>query len=145
MSEYYYWFLALHIISVICWMAGIFYLPRLYVYHTKVQTNSEADILLREMERKLLRIIINPAMISTIIFGVILSYIYGLKALGVWFHIKCTAVAFLLVFHGFMARCRRQFADCQNHYSEKFYRIINEVPVFLMIIIVIMVVLKPFD
>lgn len=145
MADYYDWFKALHIIFVISWMSGIFYLPRLYVYHTKVKAGSEQDKLFQKMERKLLRIIMNPAMIGTYIFGLMNAYIYGFEALGIWFHIKMTAVLVLTIFHGLLARWRKDFELGQNKHSERFYRIINEVPAIMMIIIVIMVVTKPFE
>jgi len=145
MSEYYEWIKVVHILAVISWMAGMLYLPRLYVYHTRVAVGSEADKIFQEMERKLLRVIINPAMIITIIFGLMLAYIYGFVALGIWFHIKMTAVALLTAFHGLLARWRKNFIAGENKYSEKFFRIMNEVPTVLMIIAVIMVIVKPFE
>lgn len=145
MSNYYEWFHALHVVFVISWMAGLFYLPRLYVYHTRAEVGSEMDKTFQEMERKLLRVIINPAMILTLVFGLITAHIYGFQALGLWFHIKMATVVLLLVFHGMLARYRKDFASGQNKHSEKFYRIINEIPVFLMFIAVMMVVLKPFE
>jgi putative membrane protein len=126
-------------------MAGMFYLPRLYVYHADVKIGSETDILFKLMEKRLLHIIINPSMISTLIFGLLITYIYGFKAVGIWFHIKMTSVALLLAIHGFLAKCRKNFEKGENKYSAKFFRILNEVPVILMIICVIMVVIKPFD
>lgn len=145
MADYYEWFKALHIIFVISWMAGIFYLPRLYVYHTKVEVGSKEDKMFQKMERKLLRIIMNPAMILTYIFGLIMAYIYGIEALGIWFHIKLTAVIVLTIIHGMLARWRKDFESGKNKYSERFYRIFNEVPVIAMIIAVFMVVIKPFE
>jgi putative membrane protein len=145
MANYYEWFKALHVISMVAWMAGLFYLPRLYAYHTKATPGSEMDKTFQLMEVRLLRIIINPAMIATIVFGLICAQIYGFKALGLWFHIKMTAVLFLVIFHMKLARWRRDFAIGKNIHSEKFYRIINEVPVILMIIAVIMVIVKPFE
>lgn len=145
MADYYDWFKALHIIFVISWMAGIFYLPRLYVYHTKVKVGSEQDKMFQTMERKLLRIIMNPAMIGTYIFGLKNAYIYGLEALGIWFHIKMTAVIGLTIVHGLLARWRKDFEAGKNKHSERFYRYFNEVPAVLMVIAVFMVVLKPFE
>lgn len=145
MQDYYEWFKAAHIISLICWMAGMFYLPRLYVYHTKVAVGSEQDKMFQLMERRLLRFIINPSMIFTFIFGFLLAHIYGFGALGTWFHIKMTAVLVLSVMHGFFARWRKDFEKGQNKRSEKFYRLMNEVPTICMIIAVICVVVKPFD
>jgi protoporphyrinogen IX oxidase len=145
MADYYDWFKAFHIIFVISWMAGIFYLPRLFVYHTKVKIGSEQDGLFQTMERRLLRGIMNPAMIGTYVFGLINAYIYGVEALGFWFHIKMTAVIALTIIHGLLARWRKDFEKGQNKHSEKFYRIFNEVPVIAMIVAVIMVVTKPFE
>lgn len=145
MAEYYEWFKVFHIISIISWMAGMLYLPRLYVYHTKVEYGSEADLLFQNMERRLLRYIINPAMIFSFIFGLLLAHIYGFQALGPWFHIKMFCVILLTAFHGILARWRKDFLNGKNNKSENFYRFMNEVPTILMIIIVIMVVVKPFE
>lgn len=145
MEEYFLWYKVAHVIAVISWMAGLLYLPRLFVYHTNVTRGSEADMLFQTMEMRLLRWIMNPAMIATYVFGILISYIYGLEALGVWFHIKLTAVLALSAFHGFLAKCRKDFAAGINSRSANFFRIINEVPTILMIIIVIMVIVKPFE
>lgn len=145
MDKYYDLFKVFHIISLISWMVGLLYLPRLFVYHCKVEFGSEADLIFRTMERKLLRYIMNPAMIFTIIFGLILSKIYGLASLGIWFHVKMLAVFFLVLYHHLLGRWRKDFENGKNKYSEKFYRIMNEVPTIMMIICVVMVVLKPFE
>ncbi len=145
MSSYYETFKALHIISIICWMAGLLYLPRLFVYHVNAKKNSELDKTLQLMENRLLRIIMNPAMISSILFGSLNAYIYGFSALGYWFHLKMLFVVILAAYHGFLSRCRKNFVKGENKYSEKFYRIINEIPSLLMVLIVFLVVLKPFD
>ncbi len=145
MEEYFLWYKVAHIIAVISWMAGLLYLPRLFVYHTNVARGSEADMLFQTMEMRLLRWIMNPAMIATYVFGILISYIYGLEALGVWFHIKLTAVLALSAFHGFLAKCRKDFAAGINARSANFFRLINEVPTILMIIIVVMVIVKPFE
>jgi putative membrane protein len=126
-------------------MAGLLYLPRIYVYHTKVKEGSDADELFKLMELRLLRYIMNPAMISAIIFGLVLSIIYGIEALGLWFHIKMGCVCILALYHGLLARWRKDFFYNKNVRSENFFRIMNEVPTVLMIIIVIMVIIKPFD
>jgi putative membrane protein len=97
------------------------------------------------MELRLLKIIINPAMIGTLIFGLLNAYIYGFVALGIWFHIKMTAVLVLMIIHGLLARWRKDFASGQNKHSENFYKMINEVPTIMMIIAVFMVILKPFE
>lgn len=145
MITYYLWFKALHVISVIFWMAGLLYLPRLYVYHTRIAIGSEADKTFQMMESRLLRLIMNPAMIITYILGIIISYMYGMISLGGWFHIKMTAVLGLTIFHGLLARWRKNFVNGTNIHSEKFYRVINEIPAVLIIIAVIMVIVKPFD
>lgn len=145
MSEYYEWIKVLHIVSMVAWMVGLFYLPRIFVYHSSVKIGSEADEIFKLMELRLLRIIMNPAMIFTFVFGVALAYIYGLKALGIWFHIKMLCVLMLASFHGFLAKCRKDFFLGKNIRTEKFYRIINEIPTILLIVSVIMVVIKPFD
>lgn len=145
MANYYEWFKAIHIIAVISWMAGLLYMPRIFVYHTKAVIGSEMDKTFQIMERKLLRIIMNPAMIITIIFGLLNAYIYGFVALGIWFHIKMAAVLVLVLFHGFLSRQRKIFILGKNTYSERFYRILNEVPTICMVVAVFMVVLKPFE
>ncbi|WP_375326554.1 protoporphyrinogen oxidase HemJ [Candidatus Tisiphia endosymbiont of Nemotelus uliginosus] len=145
MASYYLWFKAFHVISVICWMVGLLYLPRLYAYHAKTTVGSESDKTFQLMESRLLRIIMNPAMIITYILGLTNAYIYGLVALGTWFHIKMTAVLGLTVFHGLLARWRKNFINGKNRHTERFFRTVNEVPTVFMILAVIMVVVKPFD
>lgn len=145
MANYYVWFKALHVISIICWMAALFYLPRLYMYHTTAEKGSELDRTLQIMEYRLLKIIMNPAMIASYIFGFINAYIYGFVALGIWFHIKLTAVFGLTIIHGLLAKWRKDFAIGNNKHSKNFYRLFNEIPPILMVIIVIMVVVKPFE
>jgi putative membrane protein len=145
MSEYYLWFKAIHIIFVITWMAGMFYLPRLFAYHTEVKVGSEEDKRFQTMERRLMRIIINPSMILTIFFGLILIHIYGLANLGPWFHIKALLVIIMIALHIFFSIWRKNFEKGKNKLSRNFYRIVNEAPPILMIIIVILVVVKPFD
>lgn len=145
MENYFLWYKAIHVISVISWMAAMFYMPRLFVYHSTVASGSERDETFKIMEKRLLRIIMTPAMISTYIFGFLVAYIYGFIALGIWFHIKMLAVLGLTVLHGLNAKWVKDFANNRNQNSEKFYRIINEIPVIFMIIAVIMVVVKPFE
>ena len=142
MTEYFLLIKALHIISFTSWMAGMFYLPRLFVYHASAQVGSELSETLKVMERKLLRIIINPAMIATFIFGIILIIIT--KPTGMWFHSKMLLVIFMTAIHGYLAVCRKKFAADANTRSAKFYRILNEAPTVLFIIIVLLVVLKGF-
>lgn len=144
-GELYHWIKALHIIAVIAWMAGMLYLPRLFVYHTQVKIGSEASELFKVMERRLLRLIINPAMI--VAWGAGIWLIIYTNALdpqnGVWMHYKLTLLIFMQIAHAMMARCRRQFANDKNTRSTKFYRILNEVPTVLLIGIVILVVVRP--
>ena len=144
MAEYYSWLKAFHLIAVMSWMAGMLYLPRIYVYHSRVEVGSEMDKIFQLMELRLLRYIINPAMIISIILGFILAGIYGFPNLGIWFHIKFLLVVILTGVHGMFAKWRKDFANGNNKRSEKFYRIINEVPTLLMILIVILVIVKPF-
>lgn len=145
MQDYFMWYKAIHVISVISWMAAMFYMPRLFVYHTKADIGSEMDKTFQVMEYKLQKIIMTPAMIATYIFGIIIAYIYGFVALGVWFHIKMFAVLMLTAMHGMFSKWRKDFAIGQNKHSAKFYRIINEIPVVFMVIAVVMVIVKPFE
>ena len=132
----------LHIVSVISWLAGLLYLPRIFVYHCQVAVGSESDRLFQLMEKRLLRYIMNPAMILVFIFGFYLASEIGFEF--VWLHIKITLVLCLAACHGFLSRCRKNFEKGENKRSQKFYRILNEVPTFLMIAIVALVILKPF-
>ncbi len=145
MDEYYEIFKSIHIIAIISWMAGMLYLPRIFYYHTKVEFNSESDLIFRKMERRLLRIIMNPAMIMSLVSGFILAEIYGFSALGPWFHVKITCVILMIAVHGFFAKIRKNFDVGVNERSGKFFKIVNEVPTILLIIIVFMVILKPFE
>ena len=133
---------SLHIISVISWMCGLLYLPRLFVYHTKAKIGGELDQTLKIMEGRLLKLIMNPAMICSFIFGFWLIYLIGFS--GGWLHFKLTLVITLAGFHGFLAKCRKNFSSGTNQRNEKFYRIINEVPTLLMIVIIFLAILKPF-
>lgn len=143
LHENYLWLLSLHIISVISWMAGMFYMPRLFIYHCRLEVGTESYEMFKEMERKLIRIIINPAMIFTWIFG--LSLAFGQDVWGDhWFQIKFFIVIVMSGFHGFLSRWRRQFARGKNCHSARFYRIVNEIPTLLMFAIVFLVILKPF-
>lgn len=137
----YNFFKIIHFISLISWMVGLFYLPRLFVYHCQVDNKSQSDEIFQIMERKLLRIIMNPAMIITFISG---FYLISIVGIAPWLHAKITLVLFLAGFHGFLANCRKKFANGKNIKSEKFYRIINEVPTILLILIVTLAVIKPF-
>jgi len=141
----YLWIKALHVISVIAWMAGLLYLPRLFVYHTQKEPGSDASETFKIMERRLLRAIMNPAMVASFLFGGFLLWDLGADALSMgWLHAKLACVAGLVAMHGLMARWRREFAEDRNRHSERFYRVMNEVPTVLMIAIVILAVVKPF-
>jgi putative membrane protein len=135
-------FKILHLASVISWLAGLLYLPRIFVYHVQVTPNSETDKIFQTMERRLLRFIMTPAMILTFAFGLYLASEIGFGF--AWLHIKLTLVLILAGYHGFLSVCRKNFAKGQNKHSQKFYRIINEVPTILMIAIIALVILKPF-
>lgn len=137
---------ALHILSVISWMAGMLYLPRLFVYHADVPVGSERDKMLQVMEEKLLRYIINPAMIATFVFGIWLITMMGMEVFKVsgWLHAKITLVLLMAGVHGMLSAKRKQFIKGANKHSAKFYRWLNEAPTVLMIGIVFLVVVKPF-
>ena len=134
---------ARHLIAVIAWMAGMLYLPRLYVYHAKAAKGSELSETLKVMERRLLRAIINPAMIAAWIFGLTMAYL-GDHWMEGWFHAKLLLLLGMQLIHAALARWRRAFANDANIHSEKFYRVMNEIPTLLMIGIVILVIVKPF-
>jgi putative membrane protein len=137
------WIKALHVIAVIAWMAGMLYLPRLFVYHCEAEIGSKQSETFKVMERRLLRAIINPAMILTWLAGLYLAWSGHWFSVG-WLHGKLALVILLSGVHGFFSRCVKDFAADRNTRSQKFYRIINEVPTVLMIGIVILVVVKPF-
>ena len=137
---------ALHIIAVISWMAGMLYLPRLYVYHAGAKTGSELSETLKVMEERLLRIIIAPAMGATWILGLLLVFAFNVVDIRTdgWLHAKLLLVIVMSGFHGALSRWRKDFAADRNTRSVRFFRIANEVPTVLMIAIVILVVTKPF-
>jgi protoporphyrinogen IX oxidase len=137
------WVKAVHVIAVIAWMAGMLYLPRLFVYHAEAKAGSELSETLKIMERRLLKIIINPAMIITWALGLWLAWSGGWFH-APWLHGKLLLVVALTVVHGILAKATRLFAEDRNTRSTRFYRILNEVPAVLMIGIVILVIVKPF-
>lgn len=139
------WLRALHVIAVISWMAGMLYLPRLYVYHCAAEAGSELSETLKVMERRLLRFIINPAMIVTWLLGGAMLYANSALLQNPWMHVKLTCLVLMQIAHAVFARCRKNFAADKNTRTQKFYRILNEVPTVLMIIIVIMVIVRPFS
>ena len=144
MSGAYYWLKALHIIFVVTWFAGLFYLPRLFVYHADA-TDDVSNARFKVMERKLLRGIINPSMILAFILGGILLANLDTDAWSEgWLHGKLTFVVILAAYHGWMARWRKDFEADRNVRPAKFYRWMNEVPAVLMMGIVIFVIVRPF-
>ncbi|MEA2872182.1 MAG: protoporphyrinogen oxidase [Hyphomicrobiales bacterium] len=139
----YLWLKAFHVIAVIAWMAGMLYLPRLFVYHCEAEIGSKQSETFKVMERRLLRAIINPAMAVTWVLGLWLAWEGGFFRSG-WLHGKLLLVLILSGMHGLFSRYVREFAEDRNVHSQKFYRIVNEVPTVLMIGIVILVVVKLF-
>lgn len=143
--EYYHVLKSLHIISFVAWMAGLFYLPRLFVYHAQATVGSELSQTLKVMEYKLLKYIMNPAMIATFTFGILLAFVPGVVGHGSgWFHAKIVFVLVLAGVHGYFAKTVRIFAADQNKKSHKFFRVLNEIPTLCLILIVFFVVMKPF-
>jgi putative membrane protein len=143
LANYIPWIKAFHVIAVIAWMSGMLYLPRLFVYHTQTQPGSEASERFKVMETKLLKAITNPSMIAVWIAGPLLAWLTG-SYLDTWLQLKFFLVIILSGVHGFLVRCWRDFEADRNTRSGRFYRIINEVPALLMVLIVILVVVQPF-
>ena len=139
----YLWAKAIHVIAVIAWMAGMLYLPRLFVYHSEVAVGSAQSETFKVMERRLLRAIINPAMIVTWVFGLWLAW-DGFGFHGGWLHGKIALVVAMSAVHGYLAGSVRRFAEDRNEKPARHWRIVNEVPTLLMIAIVILVIVKPF-
>lgn len=139
----YLWIKAVHVIAVISWMAGMLYLPRLFVYHTGAERGSVQSETFKVMEWRLYRLIINPAMIATWVFGLWLAW-KGFGFSGGWLHAKIAAVLALSAVHGYLGGAVRRFAEDRNEKPARHWRIVNEVPTVLMIVIVILVVVKPF-
>ncbi|MDR3518543.1 MAG: protoporphyrinogen oxidase HemJ [Azospirillaceae bacterium] len=142
--DLYSWVKAAHVIAVISWMAGLLYLPRLFVYHCGVAPTSEASATFKVMERKLLRFIMNPAMVVTYAAAIWMLWLTPGWLTDGWLHVKILMVLALTWVHHLMGRWRKDFALDRNQRSARFYRIANEVPTLLMIVIVIMVIVKPF-
>jgi putative membrane protein len=143
MDALYLWIKAGHVIAMVAWMAAILYLPRLFVYHTAAPPGSRESETFKVMERRLLKAIMTPAMIATWVFGLILAQ-QGQWWTAGWLHAKLLLVILLTGMHGFLSRCRRDFEADRNQRSQRFFRILNEVPTLLLILIVILVVVKPF-
>jgi putative membrane protein len=137
------WLKAFHIIAVMAWMAGMLYLPRLFVYHCEAEPGSKQSETFKVMERRLLKAIINPAMIAAWVLGLALIW-QGDWLSAHWLQVKLALVLALSAVHGLFARWVRDFAADRNQHTQKFYRIINEIPTLLMIGIVLLVVIKPF-
>ena len=142
----YLWLKALHIIAVISWMAGMLYLPRLFVYHCDAEPGSKQSETFKMMERRLLKAIINPAMIATWLLGFWLIWLMGKDAFlqAGWLQAKLALVIAMSALHGFLARWVKDFAADRNRHTGKFYRIVNEIPTVLMIFIVLLATVKPF-
>jgi putative membrane protein len=136
---------AFHVIAIIAWMAGLLYLPRLFVYHASAAKGSELSETFKVMERRLLRLITTPAMIASWVLGLYLAFsgLIDWSEDG-WFHLKLALVVLLSAFHGLLAKWTKDFALDRNTRSPRFYRIANEVPTLLMIFIVILVIVRPF-
>ena len=140
-------FKSIHLVAVISWMAGLLYLPRIFVYHSEaVQNNKSEDLMstFKLMERRLFIYIMNPAMIASWIFGGLLVYTIGIDNFGyLWLQLKLFFVIILTIYHFFLFQCLRKFAQNSNFYSPKFYRIINEIPTILLIGIIFIIIYKP--
>jgi putative membrane protein len=137
------WLKALHVISIIAWMAGLLYLPRLMVYHAATEPGSQLSETFKVMEWRLLKAIMNPAMIAAWVFGLWTAWESAVFSNG-WFHAKLALVVLLTVFHMACGRWVREFANDQRKRPQRFYRIANEFPTLLMIVIVILVIVRPF-
>lgn len=146
LSNFYPWIKSVHIIAVISWMAGIFYLPRLFVHHTEqVKTGSETDLLFQMMERKLLKLIMNPSIILTWVCGILLAFTPGVVDWSaVWPWSKLLSICAMTWFHIWLGLRRKDFVSGTNDLSGRRYRLMNEVPTVLLIIIVISVIVRPF-
>jgi len=142
-ENFYLWAKAVHVIAVISWMAGMLYLPRLFVYHSEVPVGSPQSETFKVMERRLLRAIINPAMVVTWVFGIWLAW-KGFGFQGGWLHTKIALVLIMSGAHGYLSASVRRFAEDRNEKPARHWRIVNEVPTLLMIAIVILVIVKPF-
>ncbi|WP_438954891.1 protoporphyrinogen oxidase HemJ [Cognatiyoonia sp.] len=145
LHPFYDWLKAFHIIAVISWMAGMFYLPRLFVYHAeKAEVGSDLDTTFQTMELKLLKVIMNPAMVATWVFGLLLIALGGFDFVSAWAWIKLVAVIAMTGMHGWLSARRKDFAAGTNQLKGSTYRLMNEVPTVLMFIIVIFVIVRPF-
>jgi protoporphyrinogen IX oxidase len=146
LAPFYLWTKSLHLIAVFAWMAGLFYLPRLYVYHHQVAVGSDTSELFKTMERRLLRAIMNPSMIAAWVFGLLLILTPGVVSWSAgWWHGKFLGVLVMTGFHMHLAAARRGFAADTRPRSEVYWRALNEVPTLALLLIVFMVILKPWS
>lgn len=139
----YLWIKAIHVIAIISWMAGMLYLPRLFIYHCDAEKGSVQSETFKVMERRLYRLIVNPAMVISWVLGLWLGYVGGHFGSG-WFHAKLALAVLLSAAHGYFGGAVRRFAEDRNDKPPRFWRMVNEVPTILMIAIVILVIVKPF-
>ena len=144
-ADWFLWLKVIHIISVVAWMAGLFYLPRLFVYHRDVAAGGEASELFKVMERRLLSAIMRPAALASLLSGVLLFIAGQFEFLQVWVLGKLAAVLLLCVYHGALEGHVRRFARDERVRDARYFRILNEVPTLLLIIIVVFIVIKPFQ
>ncbi len=145
LAPFYLWTKSFHVISVIAWMAGIFYLPRLFVYHCGVARGSAESERFKVMERRLLKQIMSPAMMATWTFGILLVLTPGAVDWSAgWWHVKLASVILMTGLQGAMSKWRRNFMEDRNVKPHTYYRLANEIPTVLMVVIVIMVIVKPF-
>jgi putative membrane protein len=140
-------FKSIHLIAVISWMAGLLYLPRIFVYHSDAVKNNKSEDLtstFKIMERRLFVYIMNPAMIVSWIFGILLIHTIGIDNIGfLWLQLKLLLVVVLTIYHFFLFQCLRKFTENSNKFSSRFYRIVNEIPTVLLVAIILAVVFKP--
>ena len=142
--NYYLLFKSLHLIAIVSWMAGLLYLPRIFVYHVENYKKKEVTEVFETMERKLYFYIMRPAMIASWLFGFILIYINGFEILSaIWLQVKLLFIIILSAYHEYLGKCMRSLKDGSNLKSSKFFRIINEIPTVLLILIVFIVIFKP--
>jgi len=145
MMDYYMWIKAMHVIAVISWMAGMLYLPRLFVYHTEAGQDSPISLTFQIMERRLLRYIINPAMIASFVFGIWMLVLQPELLTGQgWMHAKLMLVLLLGGVHGMLSKYRRQLEKGTCTKSARYFRVLNEVPTAIMVLVVILVIVRPF-
>ena len=145
LNDAYEWLLAFHVISVIAWMAALLYLPRLFVYHAKAAAGSDTSETFKIMERRLLRMIMNPAMIASYVFGILMMLAPGrIDWSAGWVWVKAAMIVGLTVLHHLYGLWRKDFLADRNRRSAGFYKVLNEAPTILMIVLVIMVVVRPF-